>query len=146
MVQKVFWTQGAKVSEKSVFAPPKTAFATVQNGVAPARGFVLPGPKDPFAPPPLSTFGKFSLFGQFPRPAASQTRTTNCQGQLLAVWILAAKLPIADLKVAVGAGVVEFLLLILADVSDIFYFFFFFGDGEREEESEAKRGRTFSWK
>ena len=31
-MQKVFSTQGAKVSEKS-FAPPKTAFAPVQNGV-----------------------------------------------------------------------------------------------------------------
>ena len=50
-VQKVFWTQGAKVSKKS-FAPPKTAFAPVQNGV-------LGGAKDfleTFAPWVQKTF------------------------------------------------------------------------------------------
>ena len=73
-MQKVFWTQGAKVSEKS-FAPPKTAFAPVQNGVwvvqKTFRRPLLPGSKRPFAPSPKH-FWEFSLFGQFPRPVASQ--------------------------------------------------------------------------
>ena len=57
-MQKVFWTQGAKVSEKS-FAPPKTAFAPVQNGVAPVQEALCSlGPKD-LLHPPLSTFGNF---------------------------------------------------------------------------------------
>ena len=52
IVQKVFWTQGAKVSEKS-FAPPKTAFALVQNGVALVQKALCSlGPKDLLHPPP----------------------------------------------------------------------------------------------
>ena len=66
-VQKVLWTQGAKVSEKA-FAPPKPAFAPVQNGVAPVQEALCPlGPKD-LLHPPLSTFGNFPLSVNFPGP------------------------------------------------------------------------------
>ena len=59
-MQKVFWTQGAKVSKKS-FAPPKTAFAPVQNVVAPVQEALCSlGPKD-LLHPPLSTFGNFTF-------------------------------------------------------------------------------------
>ena len=76
-MQKVVWTQGAKVSEKPL-APPKTAFAPVQNGVAPVqeafRRPLPPASKRPFAPSPKHFWGEFSLFGRFPRPAASQPK------------------------------------------------------------------------
>ena len=73
-MQKVFWTQGAKVSEKS-FAPPKPHFAPVQKQFwvvqKTFRRPLLPGSKRPFAPSPKH-FWELSLFGQFPRPVASQ--------------------------------------------------------------------------
>ena len=66
-VQKVFWTQGVKVSEKS-FAPPKTAFAPVQNGVAPVQEALCSlGPKD-LLHPPRSTFGNLPFSVNFPGP------------------------------------------------------------------------------
>ena len=80
-VQKVFWTQGAKVSEKS-FAPPKTHFAPVQKQFwvvqKTFRRPLLPGSKRPFAPSPKH-FWEFSLFGQFPRSAASQRKRAQRQ-------------------------------------------------------------------
>ena len=78
-MQKVFWTQGAKVSEKSLapvqphFAPVQKQFWVVQKTF---RRPLLPGSKRPFAPSPKH-FWEFSLFGQFPRPAASQLWTEN---------------------------------------------------------------------
>ena len=66
-MQKVFWTQGAKVSKKS-FAPPKTAFAPVQNGVTPVQEALCSlGPKD-LLHPPLGTFGNFPFSVSFPGP------------------------------------------------------------------------------
>ena len=57
----------------------RKVFCTTQNwfctgakwGCTGAKGFVLPESKRPFAPSPKD-FWEFSLFGQFPRPAASQ--------------------------------------------------------------------------
>ena len=51
-VQKVFWTQGAKVSQES-FAPPKTSFALMQPHLAPVQEvFLRAGSKRPFEPSP----------------------------------------------------------------------------------------------
>ena len=72
-MQKVFWTQGAKVSEKS-FAPPKTAFAPVPNGVAPVQEALCSlGPND-LLHPPLSTFGNFPFSVNFPGPQLPNPR------------------------------------------------------------------------
>ena len=54
----MFWTQGAKVSQKS-FAPPKPCFAPVQLSFAPVQEvFNALGPKD-LLHPLLTTFGNF---------------------------------------------------------------------------------------
>ena len=66
-MQKVFWTQGAKVTRES-FAPPKPSFAAVRNGVAPVQeAFRSLGPKD-LLHPLLATFGDFVFSGSFPAP------------------------------------------------------------------------------
>ena len=72
-VQKVFWTQGAKVTQAS-FAPPKPSFAPVRNGVAPVQeAFRSLGPKG-LLHPLLTTFGDCLFFGQFPSSVAPPPR------------------------------------------------------------------------
>ena len=68
-VQKVFWTQGAKVSQESL-APSETCFAPVQPYFVPVQEtFRSLGPKD-LLHPLVTTFGKF-LFST-PSPNLSQ--------------------------------------------------------------------------
>ena len=88
-VHKVFWTQGAKVSEKS-FAPPETAFAPVQNGVAPVQEALCSlGPTD-LLHPPRSTFGNFPFSVSFPGPqlprARKQSHQRNLFGTAHGIW------------------------------------------------------------
>ena len=75
-MQKVFWTQGAKVSEK-VFCTTQTPFCTGAKAVlGGAKNFsetFAPWVQRPFAPSPKH-FWEFSLFGQFPRPVASNSK------------------------------------------------------------------------
>ena len=67
------------MSEKPL-APPKTAFAPVQNGVAPVqeafRRPLLLGPKD-LLHAPLSTFGNFPFSVSFPGPQLPNPRPTR---------------------------------------------------------------------
>ena len=75
-MQKVFWTQGAKVSERS-FAPVQPHFAPVQKQFwvvqKTFRRPLLPGSKRPFAPSPkhfweFFPFRSISQARSFPRP------------------------------------------------------------------------------
>ena len=65
-MQKVFWAQGAKVSQES-FAPPKPCFAPVQLSFAPVQeAFGTLAPKD-LLHPLLTTFGNFEVSGRCSR-------------------------------------------------------------------------------
>ena len=76
-MQKVFWTQGAKVSEKSL-APVQNPFCTgakaVLGGAKDFFGDLCSlGPKD-LLHPPLSTFGNFPFSVNFPGPQLPKGR------------------------------------------------------------------------
>ena len=67
-MEKVFWSQGAKVSEKS-FAPPKTAFLhRCKMGLHRLKRLS----KD-LLHPPLTTFGNFPFSVYFPGPQLPKT-------------------------------------------------------------------------
>ena len=77
-MQKVFWTQGAKVSQES-FAPQKPCFAPVQLSFAPVQeAFGALGPKD-LLHPLLTTLGTFEVSGPCSRTFGSQVQFGNPQ-------------------------------------------------------------------
>ena len=77
-MQKVFWTQGAKVSQES-FAPPKPCFALVQLSFAPVQeDFGALGPKDLLLPLP-TTWGTFEVLGPCSRTFESQHFNDNAE-------------------------------------------------------------------
>ena len=51
------------------------------------------------------------IFAGYPRGARKVEKKEVFQGRILAVWILAPKLPNSDLKIAVDFFLVDFLLL-----------------------------------
>ena len=78
-MQKVFWTQGAKVSQES-FAPPKPYFAPVQLSFAPVQvAFGALGPKDLLHPLLTTRLGIFhfraAVAGPLGRNTVSGKRT-----------------------------------------------------------------------
>ena len=61
-MEKVFWTQGAEVSQESI-APPKTSSAPVQEAISHQCKRLL---ARWVLHPLLTTFGNFSCVGQYP--------------------------------------------------------------------------------
>ena len=97
-------------SPKSLLHHPKPIFAPVAKAVVGLvqktfRRPLLPGSKRPFAPSPKH-FWEFPLFGQFPRPAASQHYKS--MGFRVHLSVICFHLATRFLEMAIGVLSVQF--------------------------------------